>query len=52
MKKNFDQRSDESLPKFDHIHLICKDLEKTVEFYKTVFGAAEVERLASYVTID
>jgi len=45
MKKSFDQRSNDNLPKFDHIHLICKDMEKAVEFYKTVFGAAEVERL-------
>ena len=44
MKQSFEQRSKGNLPQFDHIHLVCKDLEKAAEFYKNVFGAAEVER--------
>lgn len=31
--------------RFDHVHLVCRDLEKTANFYKEMFGARETERL-------
>lgn len=30
--------------KFDHIHLVCKDIEKTAKFYTELLGAKETER--------
>lgn len=41
---------------YDHVHFMCSDPEKTVAFFKDIFGAKEVNRFEvsgmSIVTLD
>ncbi|MBO9606040.1 MAG: VOC family protein [Paenibacillaceae bacterium] len=30
---------------FDHVHIYCENVEETVTFYKSVFGAEEIRRV-------